>query len=226
MKLLKVSLVIIGLIICIVGTAFLAFRVRTVTSDISISRNVLNVFLNTNLVFTNYNKKIMSISKMYPEIASIAIEKKYPSEIALTIKKSQGTLAVYDREKYIIVNKQGVIMKISDNSDGLQILTYFREIPDFSRKKGNMIPFEDIHYVLRLQEECSSNKYAQARSILVPSPTLLELHFAQVPIFTISTQKSVAKNAFLVHNMQQVVREKNIQATAVDLRYGLPVIKK
>jgi len=226
MKLIHISFITIGLIVCVIGTVFVVFKVRSVTSDIPISKNILNRFLDTNLVITNYDKEIMNITESYPDIASITLTKKYPTGIALTIEKSKEILALYDREKYVIVSNSGRVMRISDNSEGLQTLTYFRELPDFSRKKGSMIAFDDIRYVLRLQEECRHKKYTQARSIIIPSPTLLELHFAQKPIFTISTQKSVAKNAFLMHNMQQVVRERNIQATSVDLRYDLPVIKK
>ena len=226
MKLLQNSFLILCFVFCAIGVLFIIFRVRTVTSNTTISKNVLNTFLDTNLVFTNYSQIITDISSTYPSIASIDIEKKYPSQIALTIETAQGLLAIYDREKYIIVSKTGIIIRISNTSEGLKTLTYFRELPNFSRKMGKMIPFEDISYVLKLQTEYIDKKYAQVRNFVITAPTTIELHFAEKPAYIISTQKSVAKNAFLVHNIQQVIREKSIQAAVVDVRYDLPVIKK
>ena len=80
MKLLRSSIVTIGLIGCTIGTIFIVFRVRSVTSDVPVSKNVLHTFINTNLVFTNYTQKITNITKKYPEIASISVEKNTPQE--------------------------------------------------------------------------------------------------------------------------------------------------
>ena len=223
-------LIIVGITIfaCIIGTLLFIFTtVRTIETSQPIKKSVITPFLGTSIIFINENKIKKAILASSPNIASVSVQRRFPNTLFVVITKGTPALQLNDGKNYYLLDKNAFVLETKEASQSaIPIATFFQDLQSRPRQ-GDTIPNGIIKYAAQLAQTLQSDYKANLEKIVIADPMRIDVQYrGDNYFFIVSTQKSIAKNAFIVHNSRIELTKQKVHPRGVDLRFDKPIITK
>lgn len=78
------------------------------------------IYKGNNIFYINTNKVRTNLFKN-PYILDAAIKRKLPNSILIDIKEREAVFFIEDNKKYIIIDKNGIVLEVRDNIDNMKL---------------------------------------------------------------------------------------------------------
>jgi hypothetical protein len=211
----------------ILGGLFLFYKtyaIQRVVVDGKKDINGISLLKQKNIVFLDIKKTEEILFEANPTIASITIEKSYPSTLEIYVEDSVATAILPVGNGFFVLSTKGRILeKNRTNTTHLPIINYYQKLPFQGYESGDIVSNSDILLALALIEKVSYLAIV-TDGIDIKGLDMIVLKKGSVEyIFT--TQKSAQEQYDDLKIIIEKFKLDGKEYKSIDLRFDKPIIK-
>jgi cell division septal protein FtsQ len=229
MRLNVIRLLIIASALASVGMGFFYvsyFRVSSIKTNTPIPSSYVDELQKQTVPLLNIEAVKSELMRRDPLIAEVSVEKKYPSGLIITVKKTTPAALLKNGSLYVELDRSGRVLSVSKKENKkLMLISFYQTIPDYELVPGRTLKRDEVLYAVRLIHKLDINGF-HLQSISVTAPSVITLTGeTDEPVVLLSTKKDIDKNLVLMHNSIKALTISGEKASVINLQFSKPFIE-